>query len=77
MPVSVPVNKLVVDTLSPASWQASTNFVRNGANPGTCHHGSEYQQLANDRTKVKTRFATWEDKRYRALWAVWPPIVCP
>ncbi|KAI0325074.1 putative pyranose oxidase [Cubamyces sp. BRFM 1775] len=34
MPVSVPVSKLVVDTLSPASWQASTNFVRNGANPG-------------------------------------------
>ncbi|KAJ8469018.1 hypothetical protein ONZ51_g9263 [Trametes cubensis] len=34
MPVSVPVNNLVVDTLSPASWQASTSFVRNGANPG-------------------------------------------
>nr|P59097.1 RecName: Full=Pyranose 2-oxidase; Short=P2Ox; Short=POD; Short=POx; Short=PROD; Short=Pyranose oxidase; AltName: Full=FAD-oxidoreductase; AltName: Full=Glucose 2-oxidase; AltName: Full=Pyranose:oxygen 2-oxidoreductase; Flags: Precursor [Trametes hirsuta] len=33
MPVSVPVNTMVVDTLSPASWQASTFFVRNGANP--------------------------------------------
>ncbi|KAH9850973.1 hypothetical protein C2E23DRAFT_734045 [Lenzites betulinus] len=35
MSVSVPTNKLVVDTLSPASWQASTFFVRNGSNPGT------------------------------------------
>ncbi|KAL7278376.1 hypothetical protein ACG7TL_008356 [Trametes sanguinea] len=34
MPVSVPVNRVVADTLSPASWQASTFFVRNGANPG-------------------------------------------
>ncbi|EJD34922.1 putative pyranose oxidase [Auricularia subglabra TFB-10046 SS5] len=33
MPVSVPVNKLVADTLSPASWQASSFFIRNGANP--------------------------------------------
>ncbi|KAI8970762.1 pyranose 2-oxidase [Trametes punicea] len=33
MPVSVPVNKMVADTLSPASWQASNFFVRNGANP--------------------------------------------
>ncbi|KAI0631442.1 pyranose oxidase [Trametes polyzona] len=33
MPVSVPINKLVVDTLSPASWQASNFFVRNGSNP--------------------------------------------
>nr|3BLY_A Chain A, Pyranose oxidase [Trametes ochracea] len=33
MSVSVPVNTLVVDTLSPTSWQASTFFVRNGSNP--------------------------------------------
>ncbi|KAH9850974.1 pyranose 2-oxidase [Lenzites betulinus] len=33
MPVSVPVNNLVVDTLAPSSWQASSHFVRNGANP--------------------------------------------
>ncbi|KAI0821796.1 pyranose 2-oxidase [Trametes gibbosa] len=33
MSVSIPVNKMVVDTLSPASWQASTFFVRNGSNP--------------------------------------------
>ncbi|KAI8970761.1 putative pyranose oxidase [Trametes punicea] len=34
MPVSVPVNRIVVDTLDPNSWQASNFFVRNGANPG-------------------------------------------
>ncbi|CDO68225.1 Pyranose oxidase [Trametes cinnabarina] len=34
MPVSVPVNTMVADTLSPVSWQASSFFVRNGANPG-------------------------------------------
>ncbi|KAL1739844.1 pyranose-2-oxidase, partial [Schizophyllum fasciatum] len=34
MPVSVPVNQLVVGTLDPGSWQASTHFVRNNANPG-------------------------------------------
>ncbi|OSC97281.1 GMC oxidoreductase [Trametes coccinea BRFM310] len=33
MPVSVPVNTMVATTLSPASWQASDSFVRNGANP--------------------------------------------
>ncbi|KAI8970760.1 hypothetical protein BD414DRAFT_501994 [Trametes punicea] len=33
MPVSVPVNRLVADTLAPSSWQASSFFVRNGANP--------------------------------------------
>ncbi|KAL1688007.1 pyranose-2-oxidase [Schizophyllum commune] len=34
MPVSVPVNQLVVDNLDPGSWQASAHFVRNNANPG-------------------------------------------
>ncbi|EPQ54178.1 pyranose 2-oxidase [Gloeophyllum trabeum ATCC 11539] len=33
MPVSVPINKLVADTLSPSSWQASRHFVRNASNP--------------------------------------------